>query len=370
MLPEFEIEHYYDAYSQEAEIDLSSSDCETMSTEELLALQGLDTGALNTMTLEYTSTLGSLELRQLIASRYDDLGADNVLLFNSSGEAIYAIFTTLVDRNDHVIAHVPAYQSLYQVARQQTQQLSFWHAREANDWQPDIHDLKRLLRPNTKYVVINSPNNPTGHVFSQAFASELNSLAEQHGFVLISDELFRDLEFEPSLASSSMCDLSDTALSISGLAKSYGLPGLRLGWLATKNMNTYQKILRMKRYLSRCVATPSEFLATIALKSHAQIMARSHSILRQNLSLLDAFFGDYPDVFSVVPPQAGNTVFPHLLGDEDIDHFCCRIRSRSGLFLLPGHVFAPHYRNFRLGFAHADMSKALVQLRMALDDDS
>ncbi len=367
MLNEFLIEKYYDDHVDEAPIDMSGSDMEPIGVSQLLSMKGVPIAALGQINLEYTSTLGSESLRTEISKSHESIGADDVVVFNSSGEAIFALLVSAVRAGDHVVAITPCYQSLVELAREQGAHVEFSPLLEEMDWQPDLTHLRSLIRRNTRAIIVNSPNNPTGQSLDPEIVKDLVRLAEDHNIIIVSDEIFGGLAEKQHDISPPMCEMSELSVTTSGLAKSFGLPGLRVGWLVTRNKAVREGAVRVKRYLSRCVSPISEYLSIIALQSQEKISARNRAILSSNRRVCSAFFMAHSDSFSIVPPIAGTTGFPRLLHDLPIDEFCQRISAEGGPFLLPGTVFGSSYRHFRIGLGHRNFPDALTRFRLALE---
>jgi aspartate/methionine/tyrosine aminotransferase len=244
--------------------------------------------------------------------------------------------------------------------------VTFWEARSQNKWALDLDELKRSLRSNTRAVIVNTPHNPTGYMMPQADYLALNKLAQERGIILFSDEVYRELEYNPADRLPSACDINPTAVSLGVMSKAYGLAGLRIGWVATHNAAVHARMAALKDYTTICSSAPSEFLSELALRHRSQIARRNLQIIHHNLSLLDAFFVARADRFEWVRPKAGPIAFPHLAG-EDVEQFCHRLVTSSGVLLLPGTVYDHPGNHFRLGFARKNMPQALAQLEQFLD---
>src|SRR5690606_7971638 len=214
---------------------------------------------------------------------------------------------------DHVIVHSPCYQSLRDVAAALGCQVSLWTAREEAGWALDIDELKRLLRDNTRAVVLNTPHNPTGWLMPRDAFEELVRITGERGVILFSDEVYRGLEENPGEQLPAACDLGPHAVSLGVLSKSYGLPGLRIGWVATRERRLLERMAAIKDYTTICNSAPSEFLATLALRRGEALLARTRAILAANRARADAFFERHGDRFRWVRPAAGPIGFPRLL---------------------------------------------------------
>jgi aspartate/methionine/tyrosine aminotransferase len=218
-----------------------------------------------------------------------------------------------------------------------------------------------LISKETKLIVINFPHNPTGSVIADDELIQIADLAEGYGVILFSDEMYRLLEYgaRPRAAG----DVYENAVSLFGLSKSFSLPGLRIGWLATKNGTLLQQFSEYKDYTTICNSAPSEILALIALKNKNRIIDRNLRIIRENLGLLDFFFLHHRDLFTWNRPQAGPIAFPSLLGDLQVDRFCSDLREKSGVLLLPAVKFDYDGNHFRIGFGRKNMPEALEKLK-------
>jgi aspartate/methionine/tyrosine aminotransferase len=226
---------------------------------------------------------------------------------------------------------------------------------------PDLDELKRSLRPATRAIVINTPHNPTGLLMTHADFARVSRFAQEHDLLLFSDEVYRESEYKPSDRLPAACDIYEGAVSLGVMSKTYGLAGLRIGWIATHRASLYERMARMKDYTSICSSAPSEFLAELALRHRQQIAQRNLDIMTTNLSLLDGFFARRASQFTWVRPRAGSIAFPRLLGG-DIDAFCHALVISAGVLLLPGSVFDDPGNHFRLGFGRQNMPEALARL--------
>ncbi len=150
------------------------------------------------------------------------------------------------------------------------------------------------------------------------------------------------------------------------MSKSYGLAGLRIGWIATQNQDLYQKITHLKDYTTICSSAPSEFLAELALRHREKIVSRNLEIITSNLGLLDNFFAAHAETFSWIKPKAGPIAFPHLIG-QDVDAFCDQLVNSQGVMLLPGTVYDHPGNHFRIGFGRKNMPEALSRLEDFVD---
>jgi aspartate/methionine/tyrosine aminotransferase len=364
MLPDFRLETYFSRWEFAARYHLTASDAQTMSMRALLALADDDGLARwESVDLGYTQTYGMPELREAIASTYDTVAAEDVLCFAGASEAIFLAMRTLLTPSDHAVVLTPNYQTA------ETTPLSVCSVtgvalRAEDDWALDVDAVAAALRPQTRLVSVNFPNNPTGTVPDRASWCRLAELCAERGITLFSDEVFRGLELGPDGSLPQAADMSPTALSLNVMSKAYGLPGLRIGWIACRDRELLSRLERAKHYTSICNAGPSEVLALIALRARDQILDRNRRIVAANLPVFGEFFRQYPDLFEFQPPQGGCVAFPRYLGDDGVEAMCARLVQEAGVLLLPASIFessltATPKDRFRVGVGRSDPGPAL-----------
>lgn len=235
-----------------------------------------------------------------------------------------------------------------------------------------LADAERLITPGTRMVVVNSPHNPSGAHFSQQEWRRLIDLCQAAGAYLFSDEMYRTLELDPQDRLPAAVDLYERGISLSGMSKAMGGPGLRIGWLATKDAAAVRRILELKDFTTICSSAPSEILALIGLRSWDTIVSRQLRLLTSNLDVLDAFFARWRNIFEWRRPRAGTIAFPRLLTGESVEAWCQDAVKTAGVLLLPATVY-DHERftaegRFRLGFGRKDLPLCLAQLEAFLAD--
>lgn len=362
-LRDFKLERYFARYEFQAPYLLCCSDCESFTVKEILDYEG--EGALNSflnLQLGYTEAPGNPQLRQAIAGLYQNIEAGDVLVTSGAEEAIFIFMNAVLDPGDHIIVQYPCYQSLSEVARAIGCRITRWETSEKNGWELDLDFLGKVIKDNTKAIIINSPHNPTGHLIPRKTLERIVELARSRGIFIFSDEVYRFLEYNQAERPESACDLYENAVSLGVMSKTYGLAGLRIGWLTTRNAGLYKKLAAFKDYTSICNSAPSEFLALTALKHRDRLVGRNLGIIRHNLDILDQFFNRHSDLFSWQRPQAGPIAFPSIRWDGDVEDFCRDLVHSAGVLLLPGTQFDFDNKHFRIGFGRKNMSLSLEKL--------
>ena len=357
----FKIERYFAKYEFNVDYVLCGSDCESMSIEELLAFEPDAAERFHRLWLGYTESLGSPTLRREIGRIYSQISPEQVLVHTGAEEAIFLFMHAMLKPDDHVIVHWPCYQSLMEVARSIGCEVSLWAADEKNGWALDPDDLQQLIKPNTRVIVINTPHNPTGYLMPVGAFQEVSKIAQEHNIILFSDEVYRESEYRIEDRLPAACDLGYHTVSLGVMSKTYGLPGLRIGWIATQNEDIYQKMAVLKDYTTICNSAPSEFLAELALRHRQAVVERTQKIISDNLKSLDSFLDRHSERFSWQRPSAGAIGFPKLL-DGDVEVYCDALVKDAGVLLLPGNVYEDSGNHFRIGFGRKNFPEAIERV--------
>ncbi len=356
---EFKLEEFFAKYEFSVKYVLCASDCESFSIEELLSLERDGEENFKRLRLGYTETQGHPELREEISKLYDDINKEEVLVFSGAEEGIFIFFNTFLSKGDHVIVQFPAYQSLFEIANSLGCEVTKWEMNEENKWDLDINFLVSSIKKNTKVIVINSPHNPTGSLFSKMKNQEIIKIALENDIRVFSDEVYRFSEHDEKDRLKGACDFSPKCLSLGVMSKSFGLPGLRIGWIASKDEALLRKMVSFKNYTTICNSAPSEYLSILALRNKVVILKRNRNIILENLKVLDIFFKNHDDIFEWIRPKAGPIAFPRLIIEEDIEQFCLNLLREKRVLLMPGTNFDFGMKHFRIGFGRKNMPEAL-----------
>lgn len=220
-----------------------------------------------------------------------------------------------------------------------------------------------MIQENTKLIVINFPYNPTGYIPTKEQFNRILEIARSRNIFVFADEMYRLLEYDTSDTLHSASDLYQNAISLFGMSKTFSLPGLRIGWLTTKNEAALNKLRVFKDYTTICSSAPSEMLALIALRSKDTIIAQNTRLIQENLTRTDEFFKQYHELFSWIKPKAGSIAFPRLTMNVRIEDICQEIVARKNLMVLPSSVYEGDtkvYNNFRLGLGRKNFQEALA----------
>ncbi len=363
-IADFALERYFARWEFSVEHLLCASDVQGYPMDELLALADDETRALwDGLTLGYAESSGHPLLRREIAALYDGLAPDDVLVFAGAEEGIFCLVNVLLGPGDHAVVTWPGYQSLYEIARATGADVTLHELREDAGWTLDLNLLRQQVAPATRLIVVNAPHNPTGMLPDRATFDGLVSIAEDAGSYLLLDEVYRFLEFDGGDRLPAAADVTARGVSLGVMSKSFAMPGLRIGWLASRDHDLLERCASFKDYTTICAAAPSEILALIGLRARAGVLARSRGIVAANMERLDAFFDEWADRFTWVRPRAGSIGFPRLtVPGVSIDDWAAGLVEVEGVLLLPGSQFGFGGNHFRLGFGRTDLPEALERL--------
>jgi aspartate/methionine/tyrosine aminotransferase len=356
----FRIEQYYARYEFTTRYMLSSSDCEARSIGELLELEPDAHERLLGLRLGYTESAGAPELRDAIAGVYEAVSPDEVLVASCAEEAIFLLYHALLGPGDHAIVETPCYESALQLARSTGAEVDGWQRRSEDGWAHDVEALERLIRPSTRAIYVNQPHNPTGTLMRRDVYDRVVEIAREHDLVLFSDEVYRELEHDPADRLPAACEVYERAVSLGSISKTYGLPGLRIGWVVTRDAVLRESMRELKDYTTICASAPSERLTALALRNRDVLVRRNLGIVERNLPLLDDFIERHCGVLDWVRPSAGPIGFPRVSGLGDVDRLCERLAA-AGVLLLPGSVY-DQPAHVRMGFGRANLPEALAVL--------
>ena len=352
------LNHFLAGFAPSAEWLLSTSDVEPYRLADLLALADGPTRSLwDGLALGYADPGGHRLLREEIASLYSGAEAEDVLVCAGADEAIFLLLNAALGPADHAIVVRPAYEPLHRIAAATGARVT-GVSLDPNGWTLDVDAVRAALQPRTRAIVVNFPHNPTGALPPRATLDALAELAEDAGAHLVSDEVYRLLEYDPAERLPAAVECGGGAVSVGVMSKAFGLAGLRIGWLATHDRTLLARIAAARQSISSGNSAPSEILALIALRGRDQVLERSRALLARNLALVDRFVAKHAELLAWVRPRAGCVGFPRVLAGSG-DGVAARLMEQERVLVVPGSVYGVGEGHFRLGFGRADVAGAL-----------
>jgi aspartate/methionine/tyrosine aminotransferase len=366
-IPIFKLEEFWKKYEFSAPYLLCPSDAETWLLKDIIAMADSESKSLwDNLSLGYTESPGLPILRKEIARLYNSLEADHILTTAGAEEGIYCAMHSLISQGDHVIVVSPSYQSLETLPQVLGAEITFIHLQSANKWKLSFDQIQSVWRPSTKLLILVCPHNPTGILLEADVYEKMISLARKTGAYIFCDEVYRFLEIDESKRLTAIADGYEKGISLNVMTKSFGLAGLRIGWLASKDVDFLQKANSYKMYTSICNSAPSEVLALIALRSKNEILKRNREIVLQNIELLDEFVKRHPESIRWVRPESGTIAFLELLLPISIDQFTEQLVEKTGVLIMPATIFDCPGNFFRIGFGRSNMSDVLKRFEQFL----
>ncbi|KAJ5776481.1 uncharacterized protein N7511_001492 [Penicillium nucicola] len=377
----FELPKWIASQSGNVSLVLAGSATPALSIQDIIQLSSdKQTTASNlsveSMKLTLGPSNGSENLRRQIAGLYDDqVAAKHIIATNGASGANALIFQSLLGPEDHVIAMYPSYTPLLAIPKAKVgENISYWSLDVKNQGQGDLQQLKDMIKPATKMIVLNNPNNPLGTILNVETQHAIVALAREHGLIIVVDEIFRPL-FHTSTSPPSFVELSDENDKIivtSSVSKSWGLSGTRVGWLATKNPQILSQCLNMCLYTIMAIGSIDDAIAAEALSDRCrpQILAKHLEMAQKNLAILEAFVNKHESV-SWIKPSSGATAFVRFSSNgvpvDDLE-FCHQLKAQKGVLLAPGSLCfgLPAAQDFR-GFVRMHITGPPERLQAGLD---
>lgn len=348
----FGVEMWMNEYENNCLYNLAETCVESLTIEELLDFAGKkDTilGELLPMKLTYGAIEGSDRLRDNVATLYSNQTRENVLITHGAIGANALLHSTIVSPGDRVISVLPTYQQHYSIPESYGAEVKILKLLEENEFLPDLNELKKLVNDNTSLIVLNNPNNPTGSLMDEDFLKQVVEIARSCDAYLLCDEVYRGIDQAGNGFTTSVADLYEKGVSTSSMSKSFSLAGLRLGWLVGP-VELLEKVNIHRDYNTISVGLIDDHFAAIALENRDKILARSRSITRENLAMLDAWIANEPLISYIKPKSATVALLKYDLDMSSRD-FCVKLLESKGVMLTPGSVMDME-GYVRIGFAN------------------
>ena len=348
----FAVEEWMNAWETEARFNIAETCVDSLSADELFALTGTDRNSFLNAFCSRRMTYGDIEgnprLKAGICSLYDTVRPEDVVTTHGAAGANHHVFYSLISPGDHVISVMPTYQQLYSIPESYGAEVSILHLLPENRYLPDLKELRKLVRPGTKMICINNPNNPTGAMMEENLLKEIADIARRADAYVLCDEVYRGLTREEA-NTPSIADLYEKGIAVGSMSKVFSLAGLRLGWIACRDREVTRSLLSHRDYNLISCGLFDEALAAVALEHQDAVLGRSRRIVRENLAILDAWVQNEPMVH-YIQPQAGTTALVCYDSDMDSRTFCRELLKETGTLLTPGECFEES-GCFRVGYA-------------------
>ncbi|KAF8853199.1 PLP-dependent transferase [Acephala macrosclerotiorum] len=350
----FDVEQWMDKYEvTPGVLNIAETCCSSISIDGLVKLcedPNIPPPLSTSTKLTYGAIRGSQALRERLSSLYSarvssPLPTENILITPGAIAANFLVLYTLIGPEDHVICVHPTYQQLYDVPKSLGAEVSLWKLRKQKKYIPDIEELKDLVKDNTKMIIINNPNNPTGATIPKSVLQELVDFAKEKDIIILSDEVYRplfhgispiDTDFPPSMISMGY----PKTIVTGSMSKAYSLAGIRLGWIASRDPSIIEAIATARDYTTISVSQLDDQVATYALSPsviHA-LLSRNIQLAKTNVALLERFIDQWSDVCSWMKPTGGTTALVRFEKEgkpvDDVE-FCVDVIEKTKVMFLP-----------------------------------
>jgi len=362
-LPSFPLVKWFAAAEGRFDISLSHSDCEPLSVSDVLDADGQE--RLSRYPLGYGSFAGLEELRSIVADQYATLSSDDVLVFGGVSEAIYTFMRTNLSEGDELVVQKPVFNSLRATAQGIGCQIVDWEPEDAS-CRFDVARLADLCSDRTKLIVFNFPHNPSGQMISEDELQTIIELARRCDATIFSDEQFRLLELPTTPRLPSACELYEKAVSTTGVSKTLGMGGLRIGWLATRCREVIQRAKEYRYYTTEMTNTPCQMIAAEAMRKSDEILSRNLRLIEANVERLRSFCAQHQKQLHLHPPKAGTMALVEQKTELTSTEFCERLLDEQRVFLVPGAAMEISDRLLRFGFGREDFCDGLSRLGLFL----
>jgi aspartate/methionine/tyrosine aminotransferase len=363
----FELERRQSLWENTVEYNLTESGIHPFTISELLDDSQIK--QLLDLRLGYGQTNGSIELRDSISKLYPDASQDNVFTTNGSAEANFVSIWSNLNPNDELVLMLPNYMQIWGIARSFGVSVKPFHLKEELQWQPDMDEIRKLITPKTKMIVVCNPNNPTGSIMTNSNMEELIDIANESSAWILSDEVYRGAELDGKEITS-FYGKYDKVIAVGGLSKAYSLPGLRMGWIVAPE-DIAEKSWLYHDYTSISPGVLSQQIATWALEpsTRQKILSRNRKMLNENLSLFQNWLDKRKHLFDFIPQKAGAMSFVRYHFDMNSTVLTERLRKEKSLLIVAGDCFGmDNYLRLGIGSEKEFLLEGLQRLEEGLEE--
>ncbi|MGY3736567.1 aminotransferase [Lactococcus taiwanensis] len=351
-LVQFGCEDWLNVWEKSATLDIAQSTIEALSLEEILSFEPDGGKAFMAKLMKEQFSYGWIEgspaFKTEVAKLYQRVPEDNILSTNGATGANFLSILGLVGQGDHVIAQYPSYQQLYDWPKTLGAQVDYWQIKEENGWLPAIDELRQMVKPTTKLICLNNAAQPTGAIMTPSFLSEVIEIARSVDAYLLCDEVYLPLDEETDYAP--IADLYEKGISTNSISKTYSVPGIRVGWIATQDRNLCDEFRKIRDYTMISTGVFDDAVASLVLKHREKVLARARQIVKGNLAILKDWVEQEPLV-SMIFPKAVSVSFLKFeeLPPNKTEDFAIQLLKETGVLIIPGNRFdLPGYA--RIGY--------------------
>ena len=335
----FGVEIWMNEFETQCKFNLAETCVASLTVEELINLSGKGNSILEEllpMKLTYGEIEGSMRLRESISTLYQNQTIENIVVTHGAIGANALVHETMVSEGDHVISICPTYQQHYSIPESYGAEVEILWLKSENNFLPDLIELKNMLRSNTKLIVLNNPNNPTGALMMDEYLNNFIDVIAPSGAYVLCDEVYRGTNQEGTGFAPAMADIYDKGISVSSMSKVFSLAGIRLGWIAGPR-EVLESVMIRRDYNTISVGMIDDYFASLALENKEKIIERSQNITRGNLKILDEWVSNEPSI-TYIKPKSGTTALLRYDLEMTSRDLCIQLLQNTGVMFTPGSV--------------------------------
>ena len=305
---------------------------------------------IDDLLLPYGDHFGYKPMRELIAKQSGIEDPDCVIVTAGAASALFLVASSLLEPGSHMIVARPNYGTNIATPEAIGADISYLDQKFEDGFRVDIERLESLIRADTKYISLTNPHNPTGTLMSLAEVKKVIAIAERHNVWLLMDETYRDMFKDEALPVSA--SLSKKVISISSLSKTYGIPGVRIGWAVCQDKNMMDMLICAKEQVCIGGSVVDEYIGWVALSQKEEWIKKNDALIARHFAIVKEWVNN-DEFIEWVEPRAACTCFPRIKESAgvDIKKFYKIMNEKYGTYIGPGHWFGFDDRYMRIGYA-------------------
>ena len=340
-------------------VDLSVGEPDFQTPENVIAAgkEAIDAGHTG-----YAPSPGVPELREAIAEKLRadglDYSSENVLVTPGGKQALYELFQTLVDDGDEVVLLDPAWVSYEAMTKLAGGSLSRVDL-SPHDFalEPALDQLAEIVTDDTSLLVVNSPSNPTGNVYSDAALEGVRDLAVEHNITTISDEIYKEITYGTEATSlGSLSGMGDRTITLNGFSKAYSMTGWRLGYFVAPE-EVVDQAGKLHSHSVTCATHFVQYAGIEALRNTEEAVTEMTEAFEQRRDLLCDRLAEH----GIDVPKPEGAFYLMLPVEEDDQEWCERAIEEAHVATVPGSAFGTP------GYARISYAASAERLETAVD---
>ena len=353
---EFILEHWLNPRDPLCKYNLGASCVKAFQVDELFEFLGLDVDEfledVRKMSLHYGYFDGFPRLLKALAKQYQGVTADMVLTVHGGTGANNLVISELLSPGDNAVVFVPNYQQHYSGPKSFGIEVRKFPLKSEDGYLPDLNRLESVVDSNTKMIIITNPNNPSGSFIDEPMLRNICRIAEKVKAYVLSDEIYRGLA---DTYMHSVVEVYDKGIATNSTSKVFSMAGTRIGWIVTKDPETYKRLFNRRSYDTICCGVFDELITAIALEHFEKILKRSRGIVNESRAVFDEWLKGETKLHSDYKSYSTTALVKYDYNIPNLQ-FCDDIYEKTGVLLCHGDCFELE-KTFRLGYGFGEPAK-------------